>query len=309
MELRVAGDPAALAEGPYRAGLLPTGEAWVAVPGDGAVHLLDGDGTGGRVFRPEVPGFTEPPGPASPEAMLADGSLLVRPLRLHAPRPGEWLPRPHPVLRVDREGRLVDTLLAPPPAHLPELHLLIPGQGVVALESLLDEDPLLAIHPRGEAVALLHRTQGLGESVQGWIHVAIPGPEGVERTAFPVPGPALPGGRGEVERRARRYASDRGYSRPGEVAPFVEAVLEAVGAPPWISPVRSYALDSEGRHWVGAGESLEWRRGTPDGSIWVPIPFGRPVRRIIDARGDLVVAEVLGAEGRWVVAVFEGGGT
>lgn len=296
--------------GADRAGLLPTGEAWVALAAEGVVHMVGGDGTGGRVLNPAVEPFDDPPGPGRIEAMLSDGSFLVRPTRLHAPESEPWQPRPHPLVRVDRDGRVVDTLLAPPSAHLPELRLPVPGHGRVTIGSLLAEDPLLAVHPRGEAVGLLHRTQGLEEGAQGWIHLAVPGSDGVQRTSFPVPGAALLGGKEAVERRARRYLSERGGAGTPDATAFVAAVLDAFPAPSWISPVQSYSLDSDGRHWVGAEgpeDSLEWRRGTPDGNAWTPIPFPRPVRRIIDARSDLVVVEMLGVDGRWGVAVLEGG--
>jgi len=75
---------------------------------------------------------------------------------------------------------------------------------------------------------------------------------------------------------------------------MVDAVLEQVEVPTWLSPITRYGIDGEGRHWIGVESEFRgtrsWQRGDLESGSWEGVEFDRPVEWPLDAQGDHVAA-------------------
>jgi hypothetical protein len=234
--------------------------------------------------------FAPPIAPEGPVGVLGDGRYLFMPGRVERRSPSSLGRIPYPLLAMGAEVSTIDTLLVAAPAPPPVVVVPRPDGGFNGIVNFLEELPLLALEPGGKRVGLLDRFGGTGPETMGILHLARLGEAGWQATRHPVPGPSIPGSRHEVEGRIRRLRIDW----PGPQGEMVDAVLEQVEIPTWMSPITRYRIDGEGRHWIGVEPEFRgarsWRRGNLESGSWEGVEFDRPVEWPLDARGDHVAA-------------------
>ncbi len=297
-----------------RVGVRPPEEVWVADVEFGRLSLFEGAGPEWRTvltWQLRDYHFAPPVGPAGPAALLPDGTVLVHPLRVERPEPGTWRARNQPLLRITGEGQVVDTLLAPPPAHFPGIVVRRGSEAFSMVPNQQAEHPLVAVSPSGDRVAFLHRTAGVDETTMGWVHQLSWNGSSFDRTEVALRGPSLPGNRQELVARVEGILPE-GVDWPGGRDAFVTAVMDEMQVLQWISPVVALSLDGPGGAWMALGgtrpEGTEgdrtWWTGSLGDGEWSEARFDRPVWRVIDRSGDRVAAVLRDSLGVETVGLF-----
>lgn len=297
-----------------RVGVRSPSEVWVADVEFGRLSLFEGGGPEWRtVLTWQLRDYhlAPPVGPAGPAALLPDGTVLVHPLRVERPEPGTWRARNQPLLRLNGDGQVVDTLLAPPPAHFPGIVVRRGSEAFSMVPNLQAEHPLIAVSPSGDRVVFLHRTAGVDEATMGWVHQVAWNGSSFDRTEVALHGPSLPGNRQELIARVEGILPE-GVEWPGGRDAFVTAVMDEMQLLEWISPVVSLSLDGAGAAWLGlggngqegAGSERTWWTGFLADGEWFEARFDRPVWRVIDRRGDRVAAVLRDSLGVETVGLF-----
>lgn len=290
-------------------GTAAAGGVWVTDRRTGRVTLLDYDEERYTATATVHDYFFAPPvAPEGPLALLSDGTLLVVPGRPEVrPLFPDTLVQYH-LLRVDLSGSVVDTLLSPPPAAFDGLLFERPDGGYTLTRKFLNETPRIAVSPTGSQVGFVHRSAGLSDSVIGTLYLVDVDRDPVRVDTIPIPGRSIPADQAEFLRRAESLGIEGWVGGPSA---FAEAAAEQLDVPDMISPIFTYRIDSEGAQWLAVEAEVRgeprWLRKAPGQVEWRPVEFDRPVRLVLDARGQLVAGLLVDELDRQSVGVFERG--
>lgn len=293
-------------------GVWPDGTLWATDRRSGRATLLDERGQV-QATATVTDFFFEPPvRPVGATSVLADSSLLVTPDRPQA----MWMLTDtlfkQPLIRVGWDGGWVDTLFAPPPAHLGlDFYVADVWDSPFHTSRVLRENPLTSVSPDGRLVGVVHRSHGLSREVGGTIYLLDVHDPGRTVDSLQAPVPAIPASRSEVERRAARLDLGPDGRSPGALADgFIQHFEQNLGdLPQWISPVVQFRIDSEHSVWIGVEEGfrgdLTWYRRRSGEDRWIRAELERPVWRLIDARADWVAGILRDDLRVQTLAVFE----
>jgi hypothetical protein len=291
-----------------RVGLTPDGmEVWAADHRLGRVTFFDLDSDGIRtVGQPEY--YYAPPltmqGPLVP---LPDGAFAVLPpetVELPFQFPDTLVSQP--IIRVDADGVVLDTLLAPPPLAIGGLRLHH-VEGIGSTVRVMGEEPLFWASPRGMQVGAIDRLHGLEPGVLGTVHRARWLEGTWSRDTLVVPGNPVAGTREEVRQRLDNLGLSEGTDRDAIVR---EVEGKPLGIPPFLSTISNFHLMSDGTIWIGIQDVFRgptrWIRRTEDGTDWVPVEFpASNIFRLLDASGQRVAAVLMDEFRVQSLAVFE----
>lgn len=290
-----------------RVGLTPNGASvWAADGRQGRVTLFHRDSdtirTAGRVDYYYAPPLTM----RGPAAHLADGTFVVLPpatVELPSQFPDTLVSQP--AIRVNAEGIVLDTLLAPPPMGIGGLRLSSAAGGGSTVR-VLSENPLYWVSPRGDGIGVVDRLHTLGPGVTGRIHVARWEDSRWLVETLDVPGDPIEGDRAEVRRRVDRLElGDR------DRAAIVDDIVDKpLGIPPLLSTVSHLHLMSDRSIWVGIQEEFRgdtrWLRYDPDEGEWAVayLPADN-IFRLIDAWDGRVAAVLMDELRVQTIGIFE----
>lgn len=291
-----------------RVGLTPDGSRlWASDRRLGRVTFFDLDSDSIRtVGRPEYY-YAPPLTMAGPHAPLPDGTFAVL--------PPQTVELPHqfpdtlvnqPIIRVDADGVVLDTLSALPPLGIGILRLS-DVDGIGATIRVLREEPLFWVSPRGRQIGAIDRLRGVGPGIIGTIYRAEWVGETWVRDTLVVPGSPAEGTRAEVRQRVDSLLIGDGPDR-GKI---VEAISKKpLGIPAHLSTISHFHLMSDGSIWIGIQDvflgNTRWMRRTADGPEWVPVELPADnIFRLLDASGDRVAAVLMDEFRVQSLAVFE----